>query len=102
MDLKYSMGCGISRGEDHSIPVGPSGIIENTMSPIKGTVENGNVRLVKGGTLRDGQKVIVIPLPSDEGPVEITREAEQEDIEFVRASRGRLARQLDFHDHADA
>ncbi len=72
------------------------------MSPIKGTVENGHIRPLGKGILREGQTVIVIPLPSSEGPVEIPGEVEKEDVEFVRASRGRLARQIHSQDQADA
>ena len=72
------------------------------MSPIRGTVENGNVRLVKKGILRDGQKVVVVPLPAAESLGGLSAEAEQEDVEFVRATRGRRARQLDSEDRADA
>jgi hypothetical protein len=72
------------------------------MSPIKGMVENGNVRLGQKGVLRDGQRVVVIPVPSTEGPVVPSPEAEREDVEFVRASRGRRARQLEAEDRADA
>lgn len=78
------------------------GIIGLTMSPIQGMVENGNVRLGKKGVLRDGQRVVVIPIPSAEGPVGSSPEAEQEDIEFVRASRGRRARRLQAEDRTDA
>jgi hypothetical protein len=72
------------------------------MSPIKGMVQNGNVRLGEKGVLREGQRVVVIPIPSTEGPVHPTPEAEQEDVEFVRASRGRRARQLESEDRANA
>ena len=58
------------------------------MSPIRGTVENGNVRLVKKGILRDGQKVVVVPLPAAESLGGLSPEAEQEDVEFVRAAPG--------------
>jgi hypothetical protein len=72
------------------------------MSPIKGMVQNGSVRLGEKGVLREGQRVVVIPIPSTEGPVDPTPEAEQEDVEFVRASRGRRARQLESEDRANA
>jgi hypothetical protein len=71
------------------------------MSPIKGTVQNGDVRLGEKGILRDGQRVVVIPIPLTEGPVGPTPEAEQEDVEFVRASRGRRARQFESEDRAN-
>jgi hypothetical protein len=72
------------------------------MSPIQGTVENGIVRLGKKGVLRDGQRVVVIPIPSREGSVIPSPEAEREDVEFARASCGRKAHLFEAEDRADA
>jgi len=65
-------------------------------------VENGIVRLGKKGVLRDGQRVVVIPIPSTEGSVSPSPEAERGDVEFVRACRGRKAHQFEAEDRADA
>lgn len=72
------------------------------MSPITGKVESGIVKLAPKGILPDGQKVVVIPLSSGEGNGRPSPEAEQEDVEFIRAGRGRLARQLRSEDEPHA
>jgi hypothetical protein len=72
------------------------------MSPFRGKVERGVVRLSRKKALPEGQKVIIVPVPSAAKGSLASPEAEQEDVEFVRATRGRLARQLKSENGADA
>jgi hypothetical protein len=76
-------------------------MMRGMMNPVEGTVENGIVRLSRSGVLREGQRVIVIPVPPTPGHLALSAEAEEEDVAFVRASRGRLARQLGSEEQLD-
>ena len=63
---------------------------------IRGTVKGSSVKLPDAIKVSDGSRVIVTILePTDE--IEdrfLSEELEDEDVEFVRACRGRLAKQL--------
>ncbi|MBI4565385.1 MAG: hypothetical protein HY716_11890 [Planctomycetes bacterium] len=72
------------------------------MIAIKGKVEKGSVRLARKRIFPEGQRVIVIPVPVVAKGFQVSTKAEQEDVEFVRATRGRLARHLKFEERADA
>ena len=56
------------------------------------------VAVPKGLTLREGQEVLLVPLPQGREPVAPSGPVEDEDVAFVRACRGRLAHQLDAED----
>lgn len=66
------------------------------MVTVQGTVHNGLVKLPDAIHLLDGVRVMVTildPLVKNNGNA-ISEKIETEDIEFVRACRGRLAQQL--------
>ncbi len=63
---------------------------------IKGTVKGSSVKLPDALKLSDGSRVIVTilePTTKIEDKL-LSQELENEDLEFVRACRGRLAKQL--------
>ena len=63
---------------------------------IKGTVKGSAVKLPDVLKVSDGSRVIVTvlePTPKIEDEF-LSEELENEDVEFVRACRGRLAKQL--------
>ena len=63
---------------------------------IKGTVKGSSVKLPDAIKVSDGSRVIVTVLEST-AKIEdkfLSEELENEDVEFVRACRGRLAKQL--------
>ena len=66
------------------------------MRTFTGTVRDGVIRLPAGARVRDGSKVVLAVL--DEGASSVaeqdTTHLEDEDVEFVRACRGRLARHM--------
>lgn len=63
---------------------------------IQGTVEAGTIKLPEAIKVSDGSKVIVTILePSIKTASErASEDLESEDVDFVRACRGRLAEQL--------
>ena len=63
---------------------------------IQGSVKGGSVKLPDAIKVSDGSRVIVTILePTAKMEKEIlSQELENEDVEFVRACRGRLAKQL--------
>ncbi len=63
---------------------------------IKGTVKGSSVKLPDAIKVSDGSRVIVTVLePTTEIEDKfLSEELENEDVEFVRACRGRLAKQL--------
>jgi hypothetical protein len=63
---------------------------------IQGTVKGSSVKLPEAIKVSDGSRVIVTilePAANIEDML-LSRELENEDLEFVRACRGRLAKQL--------
>jgi hypothetical protein len=63
---------------------------------IQGTVKGSSVKLPEAIKVSDGSRVIVTilePAANIEDKL-LSRELENEDLEFVRACRGRLAKQL--------
>ena len=63
---------------------------------IQGTVKGSSVKLPDAIKVSDGSRVIVTilePAANIEDKL-LSRELENEDLEFVRACRGRLAKQL--------
>ena len=63
---------------------------------IQGTVKGSSVKLPEAIKVSDGSRVIVTilePATNIEDKL-LSQELENEDIEFVRACRGRLAKQL--------
>ncbi len=63
---------------------------------IKGTVKGSSVKLPDAIKVSDGSRVIVTVLEPT-AKIEdkfLSEELENEDVEFVRACRGRLAKQL--------
>jgi hypothetical protein len=63
---------------------------------IQGTVKDSSVKLPKAIKVSDGSRVIVTilePATNIEDTL-LSQELENEDLEFVRACRGRLAKQL--------
>jgi hypothetical protein len=63
---------------------------------IQGTVKGSSVKLPEAIKVSDGSRVIVTilePAATIEDML-LSRELENEDLEFVRACRGRLAKQL--------
>ena len=63
---------------------------------IKGTVKGSSVKLPDAIKVSDGSRVIVTVLEPT-AKIEdkfLSEELEHEDVEFVRACRGRLAKQL--------
>ena len=70
------------------------------MKTYTATVENGVVRLPSGTPVRDGAKVVLAVLgdsPQDLDPQTLS-DLEAEDLAFVRACRGRLARHMQAED----
>lgn len=63
---------------------------------IKGTVRDSSVKLPDAVKVSDGSRVIVTVLePTTKiEDKHLSEEIENEDVEFVRACRGRLAKQL--------
>ena len=70
----------------------------NMKRAVRGTVVNGAVHLLGGEDLPEGQQVIVVPLAVEPVFPTLPSDIEQEDIEFVRACRGRLGRLLKAED----
>ncbi|MBI2930055.1 MAG: hypothetical protein HYY16_00260 [Planctomycetes bacterium] len=66
--------------------------------PLKGRVEGGSIRLEAKVRLPDGQRVLVIQLPLVSPPASPSAAVEDEDVRFVRATRGQRARQLKAED----
>ena len=67
---------------------------------IKGTVKGSSVKLPDAIKVSDGSRVIVTVLEPT-AKIEdkfLSEELENEDVEFVRACRGRLAKQLETAD----
>ena len=67
---------------------------------IQGTVKGRSVKLPDAIKVSDGSRVIVTilePAANAEDKL-LTGELENEDVEFVRACRGRLAKQLETAD----
>ena len=66
------------------------------MIHIKGTVKDRSVKLPDAIEVSDGSSVIITLLEPPAKTLDklLTEELENEDVEFVRACRGRLARQL--------
>jgi len=66
------------------------------MKTVQGIVEGGVVRLPPDATIAEGAKVIVAIVEPGlpEGIPSLSSELEEEDVQFVRACRGRLAREL--------
>ena len=66
------------------------------MIHIKGTVKDRSVKLPDAIEVSDGSHVIITLLepPAATEDKLLIEELENEDVEFVRACRGRLARQL--------
>ena len=62
------------------------------MKTFTGTVENGAVKLPARSGVRDGSRVVLAVIGEGQpGPVdEVAAELEAEDVEFVRACRGRI------------
>jgi hypothetical protein len=70
------------------------------MIHIKGTVKGSSVKLPDAFKVTDGSRVIVTilePTTKMEDKL-LSEELENEDVEFVRACRGRLAKQLQMDD----
>ena len=67
---------------------------------IQGTVKDRSVKLPDAIKVTDGSRVIVTILePAAKAEVKLlTGELENEDVEFVSACRGRLAKQLETAD----
>ena len=63
---------------------------------IQGTVKGSSVKLPEAIKVSDGSRVIVTILepPTNIEDKLLSQELENEDIEFVRACRGRLGKQL--------
>ena len=63
---------------------------------IQGTVKGSSVKLPEAIKVSDGSRVIVTILEPSANIEDklLSRELENEDLEFVRACRGRLAKQL--------
>jgi hypothetical protein len=63
---------------------------------IKGTVKGSSVKLPDAIKVSDGSRVIVtvLELTTEIKDKFLSEELENEDVEFVRACRGRLAKQL--------
>jgi hypothetical protein len=63
---------------------------------IQGTVKAGTVKLPDAIKVSDGSRVIVTVLEStvDTASGRMPEDLESEDVDFVRACRGRLAEQL--------
>ena len=63
---------------------------------IQGTIKGSSVKLPEAIKVSDGSRVIVTILEpaADIGDKLLSRELENEDLEFVSACRGRLAKQL--------
>jgi hypothetical protein len=61
-----------------------------------GTVRNGVVKLPPGAHVHDGERVVlaVLSAPGVCRDAGVARQLEDEDVEFVRACRGRLATSL--------
>ena len=68
---------------------------------IQGTVKGSSVKLPEGLRVSDGSRVIVTILEPDTNIEDhlLSQELENEDLEFVRACRGRLVKQLQTADH---
>jgi hypothetical protein len=66
------------------------------MITVQGTVKNGVVKLPATVKLSDGSRVMITILESINKPAPdtLSRDIEAEDVDFVRACRGRLAKQL--------
>ncbi len=67
---------------------------------IQGTVKGSSVKLPDAIKVSDGSRVIVTilePITKMENKL-LSEELENEDVEFVRACRGRLAKQLETAD----
>ena len=66
------------------------------MITVQGTVKNGVVKLPATLKLSEGSRVIITILESigKRAPNTLPKDIETEDIDFVRACRGRLAKQL--------
>jgi len=69
---------------------------KDTMKVFTGTVKGGLVKLPSRARLRDGSRVVMAVLPDAEAAPDDARvaELEAEDVEFVRACRGRLTKHL--------
>ena len=63
---------------------------------VHGTIENGLIKLPDVVKFSEGARVVVYVLepPGKNGSRKLPKEIEDEDVEFLRACRGRLARQL--------
>lgn len=70
------------------------------MKTAKSSVRGGVISVPKGAHLREGQKVLLIPVPDPTPAAPPPATVEDEDVAFVRACRGRLARQLEAEDVA--
>ena len=66
------------------------------MKTFTATVRNGVVRIPKDARVREGARVVlaVVGDSGGDGPSPPPPEIEAEDVEFVRACRGRLAAQM--------
>lgn len=64
----------------------------------KGKVQNGAVRLSPQTRLPEGQEVMIVPIRRPRRGSALPPEIEREDLEFVRACRGRLGRLLKAED----
>ncbi|NQT87955.1 hypothetical protein HQ560_14400 [bacterium] len=66
------------------------------MKTYSGTVRNGAVTLPPDAHVRDGERVVlaVVSEQTAQSEVSLDRSLEDEDLEFIRACRGRIAQSM--------
>lgn len=62
------------------------------MKIVKGTIRGGRLRFDNGHHLPKNARVVIVVIPRSSKPVRLSKESEDEELQFVRGCRKRLSR----------